>query len=375
MSAVRTAFASTQVVATSGGGGGTGVPVGTITDCSLPAVPAGFLVCDGSLVSRALYPALFAAIGTTYGAGDGSTTFGLPYKSVEIGYIGPTTAAAIAAGSKMTVLNDNRILAISGTNTFLGTLNADSTITWVTSTSYPLNITFGSLHTLSDGRVLYTAGYNGSAVVANTYFGTISGNTITWVAGTALPAVRNLFASMLLPDGRILIVAGGSTSFGTNQTTTYFGTISGNTITWVTGTVYPISVRELSGCVLIDGSVLVTGGYTTVAVTTCYRGVISGTTITWTAVGALPEIKSGHGTLVLPNKDIITVAGNRGGTNYTDNIAIGHNSSGRVQWLTNQVPYNVIKAYYGSCIVGNRILIAQDSVVTLISLIYPIIKT
>ena len=41
-------------------------------------VPAGYLECDGSAVSRTTYAALYAAIGTTYGAGDGSTTFGLP---------------------------------------------------------------------------------------------------------------------------------------------------------------------------------------------------------------------------------------------------------------------------------------------------------
>lgn len=40
--------------------------------------PAGYLMCDGSAVSRTQYPALFAAIGTKYGAGDGSTTFNLP---------------------------------------------------------------------------------------------------------------------------------------------------------------------------------------------------------------------------------------------------------------------------------------------------------
>ena len=42
------------------------------------AVPAGYLFEDGSAVSRATYPNLFAAIGTTYGAGNGSTTFNLP---------------------------------------------------------------------------------------------------------------------------------------------------------------------------------------------------------------------------------------------------------------------------------------------------------
>ena len=40
--------------------------------------PAGWLVCDGSLVSRASYPALFAAVGVVFGAGDGATTFKLP---------------------------------------------------------------------------------------------------------------------------------------------------------------------------------------------------------------------------------------------------------------------------------------------------------
>jgi len=40
--------------------------------------PAGWLFCNGSLVSRASYPALFLAIGEMYGAGDGVTTFGIP---------------------------------------------------------------------------------------------------------------------------------------------------------------------------------------------------------------------------------------------------------------------------------------------------------
>lgn len=41
-------------------------------------IPEGFLLCDGSLISRNNYAGLFAIIGTTFGAGDGSTTFGVP---------------------------------------------------------------------------------------------------------------------------------------------------------------------------------------------------------------------------------------------------------------------------------------------------------
>jgi len=42
------------------------------------SAPTGWLLCDGSEVSRTTYSDLFAVIGTTYGAGDGSTTFNLP---------------------------------------------------------------------------------------------------------------------------------------------------------------------------------------------------------------------------------------------------------------------------------------------------------
>ena len=53
------------------------VPPGTIA-MHAGARPNGWLTCNGSAVSRATYPDLFAAIGTTYGPGDGSITFNLP---------------------------------------------------------------------------------------------------------------------------------------------------------------------------------------------------------------------------------------------------------------------------------------------------------
>ena len=53
-------------------------PAGTIKMFGGSTAPDGYLLCNGSAVSRTTYAALFAAIGTTYGAGDGSTTFNLP---------------------------------------------------------------------------------------------------------------------------------------------------------------------------------------------------------------------------------------------------------------------------------------------------------
>lgn len=53
-------------------------PVGMITSFGGSAAPSGWLLCEGQLVSRTTYSALFAAIGTSFGIGDGSTTFALP---------------------------------------------------------------------------------------------------------------------------------------------------------------------------------------------------------------------------------------------------------------------------------------------------------
>lgn len=54
------------------------VEPGTLFVFGGTTAPRGFLLADGSAVSRATYFALFAVIGTTWGAGDGSTTFNLP---------------------------------------------------------------------------------------------------------------------------------------------------------------------------------------------------------------------------------------------------------------------------------------------------------
>jgi microcystin-dependent protein len=53
-------------------------PTGTIHLFAPTVVPTGWLPCDGAAVSRSTYTGLFAAITTTYGAGDGSTTFNVP---------------------------------------------------------------------------------------------------------------------------------------------------------------------------------------------------------------------------------------------------------------------------------------------------------
>lgn len=53
-------------------------PAGVVSQFAGSSAPTGWLMCDGSAVSRSTYADLFSAIGTTWGSGDGSTTFNLP---------------------------------------------------------------------------------------------------------------------------------------------------------------------------------------------------------------------------------------------------------------------------------------------------------
>lgn len=76
---------------------------GQIVVMATPQPPTGLLACNGTAVSRADYAELFAAIGTTYGAGDGQSTFNLPamkadtvpVHTMEAGQIGSFTAGAV----------------------------------------------------------------------------------------------------------------------------------------------------------------------------------------------------------------------------------------------------------------------------------------
>ena len=60
------------------GGAQGGVPSGAVFCMAVAIVPSGYLECNGAAVSRTGYAALFAVIGTQYGAGNGSSTFNLP---------------------------------------------------------------------------------------------------------------------------------------------------------------------------------------------------------------------------------------------------------------------------------------------------------
>ena len=87
-------YDGTQFNIIAGAHGGDGIPLGASTERYFATAPNGHLLCDGSAVSRTTYADLFAVLSTTWGAGDGSTTFNLPSmaRKVSVGSGGTGTS-------------------------------------------------------------------------------------------------------------------------------------------------------------------------------------------------------------------------------------------------------------------------------------------
>lgn len=156
-----------------------GVPTGSVQAFAGATAPTGWLLSYGQAVSRSTYSDLFAVIGTTYGAGDGSTTFNLP---------------------------DLRGRAVAGDDDMGGTAaNRLQVSTTITTTSGSASATVGSATGLAIGMRVVA-----SSVAAGTTITAISGTTVTLsanatAAGTALAARFSM-----LGDAQVLGSAGGA---------------------------------------------------------------------------------------------------------------------------------------------------------------------
>lgn len=151
------------------------VPTGSVMQYASSSAPTGWLICDGSAVSRTTYATLFAVISTTYGVGDGSTTFNLPDtqgKSV-FGYnSGDSSFDAIGetGGSKTTTLTTNELPA----HTHTGTTDSDGAHTH--SVTDP-----GHTHTLSPDEAV-SSGVGSIVANRDEGTGTTTGSSTTGIS-------------------------------------------------------------------------------------------------------------------------------------------------------------------------------------------------
>ena len=89
------------------------VPIGAGMDWFTNTAPDNWMLCQGQAISRTTYAQLFAVIGTTYGAGDGTTTFNLPDFRGRTG-VGKSASGTFAnlgtkTGAETVTLNINQI--------------------------------------------------------------------------------------------------------------------------------------------------------------------------------------------------------------------------------------------------------------------------
>jgi microcystin-dependent protein len=156
-----------------------GVPAGTIVAFAGATAPPGWLLCDGSAVSRAMYASLFAAIATTYGAGDGSTTFNLPDLRGRTA-VGRDDLGGVAA---------NRIQISTTITTTIGSSSA----------------IVGSAANLAIGMFVIT-----SNVPAGTTVTAINGTTLTLSANATATASAVAARFSVFADAQVLGAGGGS---------------------------------------------------------------------------------------------------------------------------------------------------------------------
>jgi microcystin-dependent protein len=91
------------------------IPTGALNMWPTASAPTGWLICNGSAVSRTTYATLFGIIGTTYGTGDGSTTFNLPnlQGKMPIGVSGSYTLASTGGSADAVLVSHTHTASVT----------------------------------------------------------------------------------------------------------------------------------------------------------------------------------------------------------------------------------------------------------------------
>lgn len=159
-------------------------PIGIIVDFAGTAAPSGWLLCHGQEISRAEFAALFAVIGTAYGAGNGSTTFNLPDTRGRV-IAGLDNMGGTASG-RLTSFSTTTVGGSGGAQTHVLTIaqmpshDHGGSTGWAGEHSHPFTI-FGQRYSDQGGSIPTLGGANtsqswaGNTAAAGNHPHTISG--------------------------------------------------------------------------------------------------------------------------------------------------------------------------------------------------------
>jgi len=128
-----------------------GIPTATIIPWSSASVPSGFLECNGAAVSRSTYADLFAIVGTTYGVGDGSSTFNVPDLQDNVAVGKSNNKALGSAAGANTVANSGNVSTNVTGNVGGSTANATLSTSQLASHSHSAAGLSGSFMQVQNG--------------------------------------------------------------------------------------------------------------------------------------------------------------------------------------------------------------------------------
>ena len=162
--------------------------VGAIKPWTKATAPAGYLLCDGSAVSRSTYAELFAVTGTTYGTGDGSTTFNVPQLQGKMpqGYDGNTYNLSGTGGANTVTVavTNNQAVANNQAVTVTGSIG-NTSLTSAQLASHAHSFTAGvNVSSEGDGGNNNSAGTPSGGTTSNQGSGTAHNHSNGTLAGT-----------------------------------------------------------------------------------------------------------------------------------------------------------------------------------------------
>jgi len=177
---------ATGATGATGPQGADGIPAGSIMAWVTNTAPTNWLFADGTAISRTTYSTLFAVIGTTYGAGNGSTTFNLPNLSgrVPVGKNAGTFATLAATGGAESVSLDSNNLP-AHTHSFSATTSTDGSHTHAPNSGYSWLMSNRTAGTANGSGSAALTDYSTSTGAAGSHAHTVSGTTGSSGAGTA----------------------------------------------------------------------------------------------------------------------------------------------------------------------------------------------
>jgi microcystin-dependent protein len=178
---------------------GSVIPAGTIAPFAGGTVPEGWMLCDGTAINRTTYSALFSAVGTAHGQGNGSTTFNLPdYRGQFLrGRVNLTTITG--SGTVPIAPNNNR---------------ATFTNHGINRTGFKIRLSSGTLGGLATSTDYYAIVVDSNTLAfATTLSNALAGTRITLTAGSTNSAVLVQYED---PDAssRTAAAVGGSSAGG-----------------------------------------------------------------------------------------------------------------------------------------------------------------